>query len=148
MAKLHISSVTSRTARHHIFAAYPVFFLEIDAFFIRQVAVKPLHVVDLRLRPYEFLRFSMARETPFHLQRILLINGRHFVYLAVTRRTANTFCYVNAVVEIRKLRKVVNALPFDGFVIAEACPDGLEIWAVSPDLTVAVHAGLRRRHTG
>ena len=89
----------------------------------------------------------MARNTPFHLQRILLINGRHRIDLAVTRRAAYTLCHVNAMIKIYVLRKVVNALPLDRLVLAKARPDGLKIRAVVPQLAVAIHTRLRRRHT-
>jgi len=90
----------------------------------------------------------VASKTPFHLERIFLINSGHIVDLPMAGRAANAFCYVNAVVKVGKLRNVVNAFPFDGLVVAEAGPDGLKIRAVCPDLAVSVHTRLGRRQTG
>ena len=42
----------------------------------------------------------MARETPFHLERIFLIDGRHVVDLSVTGRTSDSLCDVDTVIEI------------------------------------------------
>ena len=90
----------------------------------------------------------MAGDAPFHLQRVVLINGRHLIDASVTRRTANALCHMDAVVKIDKLRQVVDPFPLDRFVFAKAGPDRLEIRAVRSKLTMTVHAGLRRRHTG
>lgn len=140
--------MTRRTARQHFAAANLVLGLQVQPLLRVQVAVLPLHVENFRFRPDEFFRLAVTRQAPFHLQRVLLKNGRHVVHLAVARRTPDTFSDVDAVVEINELRKIVNALPLDGLVIAEAGADGFKVRAVAPDLAVAVHAGLRRRHAG
>ena len=140
--------MTGRAARQHLFAADLVVNFQLAAFSRVDIAVLPLHVIDLALRPNEFFRLAMAFQTPFHLERLLLKHGRHVIDLPVTGRAADALCYVNAVVEIRVLGKVVNTFPFDGFVLAEALSDRFEIRAVGPDLAVAVHTGLRRWHSG
>ena len=89
----------------------------------------------------------MARDAPLHLQRVLLKNRRHIVDLPVARRTADALCDVNAVIEIRVFGQVVNAFPLDRFIVAKACTNRLEIRAVGPELAMAIHAGLRRRHS-
>ncbi len=61
-------------------------------------------------------------------------------------RTPYALRNVDAVVKIRIFRQVVNAFPFDRLVIAKAGPDRFKVRAVGPDLTVAVHTGLCRRH--
>ena len=88
----------------------------------------------------------MARNAPLHLQGVLLIDGRHIVDLPVARRAPDPFCDVDTVVEVNEFRQIVYAFPFDRFVIAEARSHGLKVRAVRPDLAMAVHAGLRRRH--
>ena len=77
-----------------------------------------------------------------------LVNRRHIVYLAVTCRTPDTLGDMNAVIKIGKFRQIVNTLPFDRFIIAEAGADRFEVRAVGPDLAVAVHTGLCRRYSG
>lgn len=90
----------------------------------------------------------MACETPLHLERVLLEDGGHVVDLTVTRRTTDSLCYVNAVIEVSELRQVMNTFPFDRFVLAETRADRFEIRRVRPKLTVTVHTSLRRRQTG
>src|SRR5690606_28270590 len=114
-------SMTDRTTRHHFLAADLVLFLKRNAVRLIEIAVLPLHVVDLRLRPDKLLRFAVARKAPFHLERILLIDRGHIVNLAVASRTPDSLCNVNAVVEVGVLRQVVNAFPFNRLVIAETC---------------------------
>ena len=90
----------------------------------------------------------MALQAPFHLERILLINGWHIINLAMARGTPDAFGHMNAVIEIGILGQVVHPLPFDRRIIAKACAHRFQIRAVRPDLTVAIHAGLGRRHSG
>jgi len=90
----------------------------------------------------------MARDAPFHLQCVLLKDRRHIVDLPVTGRTADALCYMNAVVKVGELGKVVHAFPLDRLIVTKARSHRLEIRAVVPDLAVAVHAGLCRRHAG
>jgi hypothetical protein len=85
-----------------------------------EIAVSPLHVVDLRFGPDIFLRFAMARYAPFHLQSVFLENGGHVIDLAVTGRAAYTLGDVNAVVEVGVLGQIVYALPFDWRIAAKA----------------------------
>ncbi len=141
--------MTSRTACHHFLASDLVIGLSTASRSLGiDVGVLPLHIEYLGLRPDKLLRVAVARDAPFHLQRVFLINGGHVVDLAVTRRAPDALCDVNAVIEIREFGQVVNAFPLDRFVVAEAGPHRLKIRAVGPDLAVAVHAGLRRRHPG
>src|ERR1044072_3927346 len=104
--------MTSRTTCHHLFSANLVFLFQLETLVRVEIAVLPLHVEDLGLRTDEFLGFAMARETPFHLQRVLLENRRHVVDLSMACRTTDSLCYVDTVIEISELRKVVNAFPF------------------------------------
>jgi hypothetical protein len=140
--------VTSRTARHHFLASYSVFLLKIDPLVRRQISILPLHVEDLGFRADILLRLAVASEAPFHLERIFLVNGWHIVDLPMTGRAADAFRYVNTVIEVRKLWKIVDALPLDRFVFTETCTDRFEIRTIRPDLAVTIHTGLRRRHSG
>jgi len=90
----------------------------------------------------------MARYAPFHLKGVFLINRRHIVDLAMARRASDAFRNVNAVIEICKFRQVVNAFPLDRLVVSEARSNRFKIFAVGPQLTVAIHARLCRRHSG
>src|SRR5712691_5203078 len=50
--------------------------------------------------------------SPFHLERISLRNHGHLIDPAVAGRTADAFVYMNRVIEISEVRKVVDANPF------------------------------------
>ena len=89
----------------------------------------------------------MALQTPLHLKSVLLVDGRHLVDLAMASRTTDSLRYVNAVIEIGEFRKVMDTLPLDRRIVTKACTYRFEIRAVRPDLAVAVHARLRRRHS-
>ena len=121
--------------------------LQLIAFRLIEIAVLPLHVVDLALWPDEFFRFAVTCDTPLHLERIFLKYRRHFIDRTVARRTTDALCYVNAVIEIGVFRQIMNAFPFDGLIIAIAFANNLKIWTIRPYLAVTVHTGLRRRHT-
>ncbi len=90
----------------------------------------------------------MTLDAPFHLKSILLKNSGHIVDLSMTGRATYTFRNVNAVIKIRVLGQIMNPFPFDRLIIAVARTHWFEIRAVGPDLTVAVHTGLRWRHSG
>ena len=138
--------MTGRAACQHLFAADLVIDLQLIAFRLIEIAVLPLHVVDLALWPDEFFRFAVTCDTPLHLERIFLKYRRHFIDRTVARRTTDALSYVNTVIEIGVFGKIVNPFPFDRLIITKACSDRLEVWTVGPYLAVAVHAGLRRRH--
>lgn len=63
----------------------------------------------------------------------------------MTRRATDTFFHVNAVIEIGVIRQIVYANPLDRLARAKTRAYGFEIWTVSPDLFVAVHARRGRR---
>ena len=90
----------------------------------------------------------MAVQAPLHLQRILLIHERHFIHAAVTTGAADTFIHVDTVIEVHKVRQIVDARPLDRFAAAEAEPYGLEHGGVRPDQRMTIHAGFRRRNPG
>lgn len=52
------------------------------------------------------------------------------------------------VLEVDKIRQVVNARPLQGGIISEAGPHRLENSCLGPDFRVTGHAGFRRWDTG
>jgi len=138
--------MTSRTTRQHFLTSDFVIGFQLQSLFVRQFRIIPLNIVNLRLRANEFFRLAVTLQTPFHLQCVFLPNGGHIVNLSVTGRAADAFGDVNAVVEIGVFGEVVNALPFNRFVLAPTGAHRFQIRAVRPDLRVAVHTGLRRRN--
>ena len=107
----------------------------------------PLHREHFLLRPDELLWVAMTLETPLHIQRRDLISQRHQIDSPVTSRATDAFVYVNAVIEINEVGKVVNPSPPYWLAGAPALANGFEIRAVRPDLRMAIHAGLGRRNS-
>lgn len=101
-------------------------------------------IVNLFYRSNEFFRLTMAIETPRHLQRALLPDERHHVDVAVADLARHAFLDMNAVVEVRKIRKIVNAVPFERALCSVAGPNRLKHRGACPDLRVTGHAGMCR----
>lgn len=138
--------MTGRAACQHLFAADLVIYLQLSSLGCVEIAIFPLHVVDLALRPNEILRCSVTCEAPFHLEGVLLENRRHIIDSTMAGRTADALRYVDTVIEIGIFRQIVYTLPFDGLIVTKACSYRLEVRAVRPYLTVAIHTRLRRGH--
>jgi len=116
----------------------------------------PIHIEDLIARPQSSLGIAMTIQTPLHLEVGSLENQWHLVDLSVTRRTADTFVDVNAVIEIDEIGEAMHSHPLDGFVGTEAFAHRLEIADIVEKHGMTIHAGLgwrnsrggRRLHTG
>jgi hypothetical protein len=89
----------------------------------------------------------MAVQAPLHLQGVFLVHQRHLVDSAVTAGAPEAFVYVDLVVEVDVVRKIMHADPLDGFAGGPAVADGLEELGVGPDLGVTVDTGLGGRDT-
>src|SRR5262249_46398259 len=107
-----------------------------------------LHVENLLPGTQKLLWLSMAVQAPLHLQGIFLVHQGHLVDRSVTAETANALGDVDAVIEVHKVRQIVNARPLDGLTAVEAEAYGLQHGRVGPYLGVAVHAGLGGRNAG
>jgi hypothetical protein len=116
--------------------------------FFRLVLGAPFHIEDLVFLAHKLFGISVTAQTPLHLQRRRLVSDRHLIDAAVAGRTTDAFVHMNAVIEIDVVGQIVNAPPLDRFARAKAGADGLEVWAVGPDLFVTVHAHGRRRDAG
>src|SRR5882762_195361 len=90
----------------------------------------------------------MTLETPFHLQRIRLRHHGHLIDPPMAGRTTDAFVNVNRVIEVGKVRQVVNPDPFQRLTRLQTRAYGLQIRTVRPNLFVAVHADGRRRNAG
>src|SRR5207248_7117523 len=62
--------------------------------------------------------------------------------------TTDSLVDVNTVIEIHEIRQVVNPRPTDRLSAAKTGPHRLQCRARAPDLRMAIHAGLGRRHVG
>src|SRR2546430_15995745 len=72
----------------------------------------PSWIVNFVSWSHEVLRRAMAIQTPFHVQRVHPPGDRHLIDASVTSRAANSFGYVNAVIEINKVGQIMDAVTF------------------------------------
>jgi len=129
----HFSLGSVKRLLHQVFRA--------RNFFAGAILGRPGHIKNLISRSNEFFRVSMTFETPFHLQRRCLKQNRHLIDRAMTRRAANPFVYVNAVIEIGVVWQVMDPDPLNWPPGAEAGAHWFEIRAIGPNLIMATHAG-------
>src|SRR5256714_15207687 len=86
----------------------------------------PSWIVNFVSWSHEVLRRAMAIQTPFHVQCVHPPGDRHLIDASVTSRAANSFGYVNAVIEINKVGQIMGADPFQRRVFRPALPDRRE----------------------
>src|SRR5262249_30979368 len=103
---------------------------------------------DRVARAHVLLRIPVTVEAPFHLKRLRLPHERHPIDRAMTRRTADAFVDMDAVVEVHEVRQIVHAGPLNRLARSEARAHRLEVRTVRKNLRVAVHARLRRWNPG
>src|SRR5450631_1726809 len=108
----------------------------------------PIHVGDLGDRTEVRLRMSVTVEAEPHGHRGVLLDRRHLVDASVAADAADALVHVDGVVEVDELGNLVDAPPFERFVLDEALAHRLEEGALVPDLRVAVETELRRRDAG
>src|SRR6185437_1274779 len=101
----------------------------------------PIHVVDFAGWAQVLYWISMAVETPLHLQGVLLVHDGHLIHLPMTALAADAFIYVNFVMEVDEVWKIVHLGPYDGLARSPAMANRLQNVGVGPYLRVAVHAG-------
>src|SRR5262245_7038243 len=138
------SAVADRTARF----ALDLVLLQVH-FRVEVRGRLPGEVEDLLARPHVLLRLAVAVQTPVHVQRVHLPGQRHLIDAAVTGDTTDPLFDVNAVVEVDEARQLVDAVPFQRRAAGPVTlADGSQHRAAEPDLRMAVHARLARRHAG
>src|SRR5438874_3994165 len=119
--------MTRRTAGQKLGAWDPIF----RGQFLAQLRLVgrnfPVHIEDLVAWAQNGLRIAMTVQAPLHLEIGRLENQRHLIDLPMTRRTADTFVDVDAVIEINEIGETMDADPLDGFVRAEAFANRLEV---------------------
>src|SRR5260370_3964066 len=147
------SPMTSRTACQNI---QPIFIRHLNTIglhqiqtlpnlFLSRILLLPFHIKDFLFRSHEIFRRAMTLETPLHLQGCRLRNHRHLIDAAVASRTAHAFIHMNRMIEIREVRKVMNANPLQRLARLETRAHRFQVRTVGPNLFVAVHANGGRR---
>src|ERR1700722_12455575 len=114
--------------------------LAVDRNRVRTVGWTVMHVEHLVAGTQIILRLAVTAHAPAHLQRFLLIHQRHAVDRSVAGVATNSLVDVNAVIEVHKIWKLVDARPLQRFSAAVAGADWLKQLSVGPDLRMAVHA--------
>ena len=102
---------------------------------------------NLILWTHVIFGMPMAIETPGHLERVLRPCKGHGPDRTVARCAPNTLSHMNAVIEINKLGKRIDAYPFDRAILPKALAHWLQHRAISPDLRMAGHTGFRGRQS-
>src|SRR5215472_16841206 len=85
-------------------------------------------------RPYILFRMPVTVQAPLHAQRSCLPRKGHLVHAAMAGFATHPFGDMNTVVEIHKIREVVNPRPIQQLTRPETRPHRLEHGARSPDL--------------
>jgi hypothetical protein len=106
------------------------------------------HGEDLIAGPDKFLGVAVAFQTPAHFERVFLIRERHLVNAAVAGFATHALFHVDAVIEVNKIGKIVNADPGNRLIGTVAGANHIQLRTVGPDLRVTIHTGLGRRDVG
>ena len=142
---LHLLSMTRRTTRQFFnFVFLHQFFAQCEL--IRRRLI--IHAEHVLARSHETLRRAVAFQAPVHIERVFPPHQRHLIDPAMASGAAHSLVDMNAMIEINKTGKIVNAGPLDRLAGAKTVPDRRQRWAIRPDLAVTVHAGFRRRNAG
>ena len=121
-----------------------------DQFFAKRklIGCRPIQIKNFITRPDEFLRLTMAIETPFHIKRVRFPCEWHFVQLPVTRGATDAVIDMNAMVEKNKIRRLIDTVPFQPLAIRQTFAHRREHRRILPDLGMAGHTSFSRRHSG
>ena len=106
----------------------------------------PIQVKDLTDRTQIIFRVAMAVQAPSHRERFLLVNNIHVIHLTVAARTADPAIDVHGMIEIRKIRHLVDFQPVDRISAFPALFHCSQFWIVGFNLRVTIHAGLGGRY--
>lgn len=88
-------------------------------------------------------RCSMTVQTLVHMQGVLLRYPSHLFHSSMAGNATDPGFEMDGMVEIDKLRKIVNAVPAQWLVRIQAFPDRRQDWRLAQDDFVAIHARLR-----
>ena len=105
----------------------------------------PRKIRDFILRTQLHFRMAMALQAERHAERLGVINFVHLVNASVTFHAADAAIDVYRVVEICKIRQLVDLDPLNRFARRSAFANQRQPRIILQHLAVAVHAGGRRR---
>lgn len=116
-----------------------------DLLLRHSVARLPIQVKNLVDRTQVIFGMAMALQAPAHRERFLLVNSIHVVHLTVAAHAAYTAIDVHRMVEICKIRDLVDLQPADRLPALPALLHGGQLRVIGLYLRMAIHAGLRCR---
>ena len=108
----------------------------------------PIHVENLFSRTDKSFGLLVTVEAPLHVEAVFFPRQRHCVHKAMACGATDAFVHVDTVIEEHKLRKIVDAIPFERPLTSHAFPHRLEHRRIGPDLRMAGHARFRRWQAG
>src|ERR1035438_4198748 len=73
------------------------------------------HAEHLVARAYVLLGIAVTIYAPVHVQCVFLVRERHLVHAAVAGGASDALVDMNTVIEVYKIRRVVDARPFQRF---------------------------------
>src|SRR3977135_1679681 len=94
----------------------------------------PRHVEDLVFWSDVMGRILVTIQAEAHLKCLRLVSERHLIHGPMAGGAAKALLNMDAVVEIDKVRHVVDAIPSDGLTTHETLADWFECRALCPDL--------------
>ena len=106
----------------------------------------PLRVVDLVFWTQLRAGVTVTVQTELHREAPRFVAEGHPIYLPVTIRAADAFGDMNGVVEIDVVWQIIDPVPDNRLVVDQAMSHGGQKPSVRPNLGVAGHAGVCRRH--
>ena len=98
----------------------------------------PVQIENFFRRAQEVFRSTMALKAPSHAEWFCFINDRHFINCAMTAVTADPTVYMDGMIEIGVVRKLVNADPWNWLAGFPALLDWCEARAVGLNFSLAV----------
>src|ERR1035438_2925319 len=147
--QVYLSAYLSSMARVAISQALNVILLDelfSELFLVGRRLIS--HAEHLVARAYVLLGIAVTIDAPVHVQRVFFVRERHLVHAAVTGGASDALVDMNTVIEVYKIRQVVDARPFQRFPAPVAGAHGFQNLGVRPDLRMAAHAALGRRYSG
>src|SRR5262245_38437539 len=111
-----------------------ILFHEIAPELLLVVGLLPFYVENFITWANLVFRGAMTLEAPFHVERILLPSEGHLLDRPVTRRAANAFVHMDAVIKVDKVRQVVDAVPLNRYARRKALADRFQQGSLSPKL--------------
>ena len=82
-----------------------------------------IHAEHILARSNETLRCAVTFQTPVHVKGVLPPHQRHFIDPAMAGGATDSFVDMNAMVEINKSGKIMNAGPLDRLAGAKTVAD-------------------------